>query len=192
MFVATSGGGERRGACELVNNGANRPRRTVVDDHVATRTGIVRILSAADPTLVVVGEAGSGPEAVGAWRALRPDVVLMDLRMPGGDGVGEGYSAGIWNELPKDNTAFRDKYLKQMAALIDWYRANTKTESVGFFQIRPRSSEGSSSTKQRSGAKSSAPPTLACSRTIRPLPERVQPKQGTAMIPRAITPDRIL
>jgi signal transduction histidine kinase/DNA-binding NarL/FixJ family response regulator len=62
-------------------------RVLVVDDHAVTRTGIVRLLSGADPTLQVVGEASSGPEAVEAWRALRPDVVLMDLRMPGGDGV---------------------------------------------------------------------------------------------------------
>jgi DNA-binding NarL/FixJ family response regulator/signal transduction histidine kinase len=66
---------------------ADHVRVLVVDDHVATRTGIVRILSAADPALQVVGEAGSGPEAVDAWRSLRPDVVLMDLRMSGGDGV---------------------------------------------------------------------------------------------------------
>jgi signal transduction histidine kinase/DNA-binding NarL/FixJ family response regulator len=62
-------------------------RVLVVDDHVATRTGIVHLLSSADPSLQIVGEAGSGRDAVGAWRALRPDVVLMDLKMPDGDGV---------------------------------------------------------------------------------------------------------
>ncbi len=66
---------------------ADPVRVLVVDDHAVTRSGIVRLLSEATPSLRVVGEAGSGDEALGAWRALRPDVVLMDLRMPGGDGV---------------------------------------------------------------------------------------------------------
>jgi DNA-binding NarL/FixJ family response regulator len=42
---------------------------------------------AAEPDIEVVGEAASGPEAVALAARLRPDVVLMDLRMPGGDGV---------------------------------------------------------------------------------------------------------
>lgn len=58
----------------------------VVDDHPLVREGIVAILSR-DPELQVVGEAASGPEAVVSVGALQPDVVLLDLRMPGGDGV---------------------------------------------------------------------------------------------------------
>jgi DNA-binding NarL/FixJ family response regulator len=42
----------------------------------------------AAPDLAVVGEAATGPEAVARARELRPDVVLMDIRMPGGDGIG--------------------------------------------------------------------------------------------------------
>jgi DNA-binding NarL/FixJ family response regulator len=42
---------------------------------------------AAEPDIEVIGEAASGDEAVAVTRALRPDVILMDLRMPGGDGV---------------------------------------------------------------------------------------------------------
>ncbi|MGZ5292299.1 MAG: response regulator [Actinomycetota bacterium] len=59
----------------------------VADDHAMTRAGIVRLLSSAVPPLRVVGEAASGSEAVAAWRSLRPDVVLMDLQMPDGDGT---------------------------------------------------------------------------------------------------------
>ena len=62
-------------------------RVLVVDDHAVTRAGIVRLLSASDPELHVVGEAGSGAQAIEAWRALRPDVVLMDLQMLDGDGI---------------------------------------------------------------------------------------------------------
>jgi signal transduction histidine kinase/DNA-binding NarL/FixJ family response regulator len=62
-------------------------RILVVDDHEMTRAGVVGILSDADPSLDVVGEAGSGTEALAAWRELRPDVVLMDLQMADGDGI---------------------------------------------------------------------------------------------------------
>ena len=61
-------------------------RILLVDDHPVVRDGL-RGMLAAEPDLEVVGEAGSGPEAVVLARTLRPDVVLMDLRMPGGDGA---------------------------------------------------------------------------------------------------------
>jgi DNA-binding NarL/FixJ family response regulator len=58
----------------------------VADDHPVVREGLRAILDA-EPDLDVVGEAGSGAEAVELAARLRPDVVLMDLRMPGMDGV---------------------------------------------------------------------------------------------------------
>lgn len=61
-------------------------RVVVVDDHPVVRDGIVATLSAA-PDLEVVGQAESGPEAVQVAAATRPDVVVMDLRMPRGGGV---------------------------------------------------------------------------------------------------------
>jgi DNA-binding NarL/FixJ family response regulator len=59
----------------------------VVDDHAVARAGIIGLLSRSDPALHVVGEAGSGEQAITEWRALRPDVVLMDLQMLDGDGI---------------------------------------------------------------------------------------------------------
>ncbi|WP_433049248.1 response regulator [Dactylosporangium sp. CS-033363] len=59
----------------------------LVDDHPVVRDGLRGMLQA-EPDLDVVGEAGSGDEAVVAAAARRPDVILMDLRMPGLDGVG--------------------------------------------------------------------------------------------------------
>ncbi|MFI5841610.1 response regulator [Catenuloplanes sp. NPDC051500] len=61
-------------------------RILLVDDHPVVRDGLRGMLGA-EPDLDVIGEAGSGAEAVTAARALHPDVVLMDLRMPGVDGA---------------------------------------------------------------------------------------------------------
>ncbi|RKN50516.1 response regulator [Micromonospora endolithica] len=58
----------------------------LVDDHAVVRAGVAGMLGG-EPDITVVGEAASGTEAVAAVRALRPDVVLMDLRLPGMDGA---------------------------------------------------------------------------------------------------------
>lgn len=60
-------------------------RVLVVDDHPVVRSGIVALVDAADD-LEVVGTAATGEEAVGLVPALGPDIVLMDLRLPGIDG----------------------------------------------------------------------------------------------------------
>jgi DNA-binding NarL/FixJ family response regulator len=62
-------------------------RVLVCDDEALIRTGLTLVLGAL-PDVEVVGEAADGIEAVALGRALRPDVVLMDIRMPGLDGVG--------------------------------------------------------------------------------------------------------
>jgi DNA-binding NarL/FixJ family response regulator len=61
-------------------------RILLVDDHPVVRHGLRGMLDA-EPDLEVVGEASSGDEGVTRTGELLPDVVLMDLRMPGGDGV---------------------------------------------------------------------------------------------------------
>lgn len=61
-------------------------RLLIVDDHPVVRAGLRGMLESGDG-ITVVGEASSGDEAVVRTRELGPDVVLMDLRMPGGDGV---------------------------------------------------------------------------------------------------------
>ncbi|HEY9288038.1 MAG TPA: response regulator transcription factor [Candidatus Dormibacteraeota bacterium] len=58
----------------------------IVDDQMLVRAGFKMILQA-QPDIRVVGEAGEGEQALGLVRTLKPDVVLMDIRMPGMDGI---------------------------------------------------------------------------------------------------------
>ena len=58
----------------------------LVDDHPVVRDGLAAILST-QPDFVVVGEAGDGHTAVSQIAAMQPDVILLDLEMPGMDGV---------------------------------------------------------------------------------------------------------
>ncbi len=85
-------------------NGPGVPARSpdplgvlIADDHPVVREGL-RGMLAAEPGIRVVAEAASGDEAVALAIRHQPDVVLMDLRMPGGDGVQA--TAGILAALP--------------------------------------------------------------------------------------------
>ncbi|WP_186759018.1 response regulator transcription factor [Arthrobacter alpinus] len=68
--------------------GTTQPRISLLlaDDHAAIRLGMRMVIDTASD-MEVVGEAGDGASALGMARTLRPDVVLMDLRMPVMDGV---------------------------------------------------------------------------------------------------------
>jgi DNA-binding NarL/FixJ family response regulator len=61
-------------------------RVVLVDDHAVIRAGLAQLLASTDD-ISVVGQAGEGQQAVDVVREVRPDVVLMDLQMPGVDGV---------------------------------------------------------------------------------------------------------
>jgi DNA-binding NarL/FixJ family response regulator len=61
-------------------------RIVVADDHPVVRTGFAEMLDS-QPDFTVVGTASDGAEAVRVCRELSPDVVLMDVRMPGMDGI---------------------------------------------------------------------------------------------------------
>jgi two-component system, NarL family, response regulator LiaR len=73
-------------------------RVLIADDHSVVRQGL-RMFLKLDPELEVVGEASNGAEAIQMARALTPDVVLMDLLMPGTDGIAA--TQRIRAEVPK-------------------------------------------------------------------------------------------
>jgi len=62
-------------------------RVLVADDHVTVLEGLVAIISR-QSDMTIVAQASNGQEAANLWRSLRPDVALLDLRMPVMDGVG--------------------------------------------------------------------------------------------------------
>jgi len=77
---------------------SGRPIRVLVaDDSTTLRTALVALLSE-DPSLAIVGQAADGVEAVEKARALRPDVITMDVNMPRLDGLGA--TAAIMAEAP--------------------------------------------------------------------------------------------
>ena len=86
----------------------------LVDDHNVVREGLRRILEA-DGGIEVIGEARSGEEAVAKAVALSPDVIIMDLKMPGMDGIAA--TREITRRLPDANvlvlTLYAEDFVKQ-------------------------------------------------------------------------------
>lgn len=78
----------------------SRIRVLIADDHTIVRSG-VRLLLEAEPDIEVVGEALDGLEAISLAEALHPDVILMDIAMPGMDGLEA--TVHIKNSLPDTN-----------------------------------------------------------------------------------------
>ena len=80
------GGFAVRAGIAAARDGERVIRILIADDQALVRAGLRMILDA-QPDLEVVGEAGDGREALAACRELSPDLVLMDVRMPGLDGL---------------------------------------------------------------------------------------------------------
>lgn len=76
----------RSAPCRCGGGPVSAVRVLLADDHAAVRAGLRMVLESA-PGIVVVAEAGDGAAAIANARALQPDVVLMDVRMPGTDGI---------------------------------------------------------------------------------------------------------
>jgi len=74
------------GGSQLSDGAAGRRRVLLADDHPVVRAGLAAVI-AQEPDLMLVGEAENGERAVALFREHRPDVALMDLRMPHMGGV---------------------------------------------------------------------------------------------------------
>lgn len=95
----------------------SRHRVLLVDDHALLREGLAGII-AAQPDMEVVGEASDGLEAVVMAQQLKPDLILMDVQMPGLDGIEA--TRQIRDELPGTTIVMltvRDDDEKLLAAL---------------------------------------------------------------------------
>ena len=78
-----------------MNRTKNAIRVLVADDHTVVRDGLVAIIKQ-EKDMDVVAEAGDGRQAVELWKKHRPDVTIMDLRMPGLEGVNAIYEIGLF------------------------------------------------------------------------------------------------
>jgi DNA-binding NarL/FixJ family response regulator len=85
----------------------------IVDDHHVVREGLRRILET-DESIEILGEARNGEEAIAKAVALRPDVVLMDLRMPGIDGIAA--TREIKEKLPDVNVLVLTLYAEDLVS----------------------------------------------------------------------------
>jgi two-component system response regulator DevR len=86
----------------------------LVDDHEIVRRGVADLLSEADD-LTVVGQAGTAAEALAAIVALRPDVAVLDMRLPDGNGV--ELCRELRSRLPELNCLILTSYTDEQAML---------------------------------------------------------------------------
>ncbi len=96
--------------------GADRIRVLIADDHVTVTAGLASIIGM-QSDMMVIAEGANGREAVELWRKHRPDIALLDLRMPVLDGV------GAIEEIHKEDASARVIVLTTYDTDNDIYRA---------------------------------------------------------------------
>lgn len=95
---------------------ADKIRLLIADDHMTVVAGLASIIGM-QRDMIVVAEAANGRQAVDLWRKHRPDVTLLDLRMPKLDGV------GVIDEIRKEDTSARVIILTTYDTDNEIYRA---------------------------------------------------------------------
>src|SRR5438093_3610973 len=98
------------------NSSADKLRILIADDHTTVLAGLASMMGM-QPDMLVVAEAVNGREAVDLWQKHRPDVTLLDLRMPVLDGV------GVIDEIRKEDTSARIIMLTTYDTDNEIYRA---------------------------------------------------------------------
>jgi YesN/AraC family two-component response regulator len=106
----------------------------IVDDEEDMRVLMRSIIKLANNGLEVAGEASDGADAIERWRELRPDVVVLDLRMPGMTGL--EVAGAILSEEPDQKvvivTAFASVGVRQQAAALGVRAVLSKADDLGF------------------------------------------------------------
>lgn len=96
------------------SSGASEVKVLIADDHPLLRAGLAAVI-AAEPDMTLVGEASTGAQAIERFRQLRPDVTVMDLRMPDIDGATA--TATIIRECPQARIIMLTTYRGDALAL---------------------------------------------------------------------------
>ncbi len=136
----------------LPTTGADKIRLLIADDHVTVTAGLAAIVGM-QPDMVVVGEAANGRAAVELWRKHRPDVTLLDLRMPVLDGV------GAIEEIHKEAGSARVIVLTTYDTDNDIYRA-IKAGARGYILKDARREELLEAIRRVSRGETCIPPSL--------------------------------
>jgi DNA-binding NarL/FixJ family response regulator len=92
-------------------------RLLVVDDHPVFRQGLRDVLST-DSEIVVVGEAADGKEALEQAYALQPDVILMDINLPGNSGLQA--TSQLLESLPEIRVRLSHSFARYMPSMKAW------------------------------------------------------------------------
>jgi len=134
------------------NAGADRIRVLIADDHVTVTAGLASIIGM-QPDMMVIAEGANGREAVELWRQHRPDITLLDLRMPLLDGV------GAIEEIHKEDALARVIVLTTYDTDNDIYRA-IKAGARGYVLKDARREELLDSIRRVSRGETCIPPSL--------------------------------
>ena len=109
----------------------------LLDDHEIVRRGIKELLEG-EPDIVVVGESGLADEAARRVPALRPDVAILDARLPDGSGVDVCRAEGLTNREIAERMYLAEKTVKNyVSSMLAKLRLTSRTQAAIFATKHP-------------------------------------------------------